>query len=222
MHLLTLSHADSNDLSLPPHPSSQGPLWGMATEGSPRASQGFAGGLPGGDPGVHQGIWTSPGHEAPAVGNMGYPQSHPQSQFQSRYQRRESSELARGPSTEPQHSQRLSHDLTISHAGGSVYPHRDSYDFAPAQSQELPLSQQQSRKMLQVMSQDRVSGQHASWRSIVYPHPDEEEHRLQRRYTGLATEASFTTLHSNDVWTCSLSCSRTAHVAATNITTNNK
>ena len=176
--MLNLSHADSNDLSSLHNPiSPQGVL-----EGSPQRLS----------PAAHPALWASPGQlDQSALCPADQALLHNQTR---------SSSLVRGPSTERQLSQRELRDYARSFAGASAYSQRGSHDLTPAASHELrrqrqsgdfgyrssksdapPAQHRRSCDMTRVMSQDQTSRQHASWRSTVCPHSDEEDNKLQHR-----------------------------------------
>ena len=141
VHLLNLSHADSNDLPLaaPHQPGgpAQSPLgYQRGAEILPKGYQGIAEASPGGFPLTQQGIVNSPRLvEHSALSPV------EQALYQRQYSRPELPDLLRGPSTEPQYSQRESYEYSQSHRAGSVYSL--THDFASAQSHDLqyPLMQ---------------------------------------------------------------------------------
>lgn len=136
VHLLNLSHADSNDLPLAAHQpggSARSPLgYQGGTENPPKGYQGIAEASPGGFPLTQQGILNSPRLlEHTALSPM------EQALYQRQHSRPELPDLLRGPSTEPQHSQRESYEYSQSHRAGSVYSMGTAHDFASAQSHDL-------------------------------------------------------------------------------------
>ncbi len=142
VHLLNLSHADSNDLPLAAHQPgapARSPLgYQGGTENLPTGYQGIAEASPGGSLLTQQGILNSPRLvEHTALSPM------EQALYQRQHSRPELPDLLRGPSTEPQHSQRESYEYSQSHRAGSVYSMGTAHDFASAQSHDLqfPLMQ---------------------------------------------------------------------------------
>ncbi len=136
VHLLNLSHADSNDLPLAAHQPgapARSPLgYQGGTENLPTGYQGIAEASPGGFPLTQQGTLNSPRLvEHTALSPM------EQALYQRQYSRPELADLLRGPSTEPQHSQRESYEYSQSHRAGSVHSMGTAHDFASAQSHDL-------------------------------------------------------------------------------------
>lgn len=136
VHLLNLSHADSNDLPLAAQQPGV-PAWSPleyqgGTEKLPTGYQGIAEAAPGGFPLTRQGVLDSPRLvEHTALSPM------EQALYQRQYSRPELPDLLRGPSTEPQHSQRESYEYSQSHRAGSVYSVGTAHGFASAQSRDL-------------------------------------------------------------------------------------
>ncbi len=142
VHLLNLSHADSNDLPLAAHQPgvpARSPLgYQGGAENPPKGYQGIAEASPGGFPLTQQGMLNSPRLvEHAALSPI------EQVLYQRQHSRPELPDLLRGPSTEPQHSQRESYEYSQSHRAGSVYSSGTAHDFASAQSHDLqyPLMQ---------------------------------------------------------------------------------
>ena len=132
-------------------------------EGSPREYVGVAGGAPGALPHVSAQpcMWNSPRlMDQTALSPMlQQPLSQPS--------RPELLDLVRGPSTEPQHSQRDSYEFIQNRRAGSVYSTTTLHDLASAQSHELQhASARQSEE-----SSFRSSGdQPAQWQSNEMAH----------------------------------------------------
>ena len=132
VHLLNLSHADSNDLPLAAHQPGVPAWYHGGTENPPKGYQGIAEASPGGFPLTQQGMLNSPRLlEHAALSPV------EQALYQSQHSGPELPDLLRGPSTEPQHSQRESYEYSQSHRAGSVYSMGTAHDFASAQSHDL-------------------------------------------------------------------------------------
>lgn len=136
VHLLNLSHADSNDLPLAAHQPgapARSPLgYQEGTENLPVGYHGIAEASPAGLPNPQQGGLNGPRLvEHTALSPM------EQALYQRQHSRSELPDLLRGPSTEPQYSQRESYEYSQSHRAGSVYSMGTAHDFASAQSHDL-------------------------------------------------------------------------------------
>lgn len=135
VHLLNLSHGDSNDLPLAAHqpgvPAQSSLGYQGGTENLPTGYQGFAEACPGGLPLTQQGI------NSPRLVEHAALSPTEQALYQRRYSCSELPDLLRGPSTEPQHSQRESYEYSQSHRAGSAYSTGTTHDFASAQSHDL-------------------------------------------------------------------------------------
>ncbi|DBB01412.1 TPA: hypothetical protein ACH3X1_000077 [Trebouxia sp. C0004] len=136
VHLLNLSHADSNDLPLGAHqpgaPARSSLGYQGGTENLPMGYQGVAEASPEGVPLIQQGMLNSLSlveHTALS------PTDQPLHQCQD--SRPELLDLLRGPSTEPQYSHRESYEYSQSYRAGSVYSVGTAHDFASARSHDL-------------------------------------------------------------------------------------
>ena len=194
VHLLNLSHADSNDLPLAAHQPgvpARSPLgYQGGTENPPNGYQGIAEASPGGFPLTQQGMLNSPRlmqHAALSPVE--------QALYQRQHSRPELPDLLRGPSTEPQHSQRESYEYSQSHRAGSVYSMGTAHDFASAQSHDLqyPLMQNSGESGFGSSMDPESISQHtgeaaqgsfadAQWRSGQFVHrPSADPQHAQRR-----------------------------------------
>ena len=196
VHLLNLSHADSNDLPLAAHQPgapARSPLgYQGGTDNPPKGYQGIAEASPGGFPLTQQGMLNSPRlMEHAALSPV------EQALYQRQHSRPELPDLLRGPSTEPQHSQRESYEYSQSHRAGSVYSMGTAHDFASAQSHDLqyPLMQNSGESGFGSSMDPESISQHtgeaaqgsfadAQWRSGQFVHSPSADPQHAQRQSG--------------------------------------